>query len=86
MAIVFEDKVKVTLNRHRFMGDGIALNFSEFTIFSNTSGKYSLQTNYQEGIAGHLVGSDYESATDAYIAAQVHLGKLELKDGVYIPK
>lgn len=84
MAVVFEGEVKIMLNRHRFMGDGIVLTWPEFLIFLNTGDKYSAQI-IQSG-AGGLIGTDYPTVTDAYIAAQVHLGKLELKDGMYVPK
>jgi hypothetical protein len=80
VAVVFEGELKVMLNRHRHMGDGIVLHFPDgIIIFSNTADKYSLQ------MKTGLLGSDFESVTDAYIAAQVHLGKLQLKDGMYEP-
>jgi hypothetical protein len=79
MSVVFNGQVGVRLNRHDCLGDGIVLTFPHFTIFQNTSGKYSLQIRTQ------LIRTDYESVTDAFVAGQVHLGKLELKDGAYVP-
>jgi hypothetical protein len=65
----------------------MVLEFPEFLIFLNTGNKYSLQ--WRQGVAHTspdvLQGTDYETVTDAYIDAQVHLGNLELKDGLYVP-
>jgi len=83
MAIVFEGEVKVMLNRHQFMGDGITLYFPEFLIFQNTSEKYTLQYSPRE--RGPLK-TDYESVTDAYIAAQLHLGNFASENGTIKPK
>lgn len=81
MAVLFKGEVEVMLNRHSFMGDGITLRFPEFLVFNNTGGKYTLQFKNP----GAPLRADYESVADAYIAAQVHLGKLELKEGMYVP-
>lgn len=81
MAVLFKGDVKVMINRHGFMGDGIVLTFADCIIFSNTAGKYTLQFNEP----GAPLRTDYESVADAYIAAQVHFGKLELKGDMYVP-
>lgn len=83
MAVVFEGEVKIMINRHGYLGDGISLRFPEFIIFLNTSNKYTLQFT-KDGETSFLK-SDCESVADAYIHAQVRLGNLELKDGMYVP-
>lgn len=86
MAVVFKGEARVELNRHRYCGDGLTVTFSEgFILFQNSSGKYSFQTDFKNGIPGQLIGSKYESMTDAYLAAQVHFGKLELIGDEYVP-
>jgi len=83
---VFEGQVEVMLNRK--FGDGICLTWPEFLIF-NTSGGYAVQFLNGHNIAATptwpLLGTYHESVTAAYIAAQVHLGKLELVGDEYIP-
>lgn len=82
MAVVFEGEVKVMINRHRFMGDGIVLTWPEFLIFSNTGNKYTLQAKQGFNI---LTKTDFETVTDAYLAAQVQLGKLKIEGDEYVP-
>ena len=78
MSVVFDGQATVMINRHGYMGDGICITFPDCIVFSNTGGKYSAQLK-----PNGLIGTDYESVADAYIAAQVHLGKLILEEGFY---
>src|ERR1700675_1331467 len=81
VAVLFEGQAKGMINRHRFMGDGITVTFPEkFTIFVNTADKYTLQFNHDSDFKHIPVKTDYESFADAYIAAMVHIGKMELRD------
>lgn len=80
MAVLFEGEVRVMINRHSYIGDGIVLTFPDCIIFSNTGGKFTLQLK-----PSGVLGTNYESVADAYIAAQVHFGKLELKGDMYVP-
>lgn len=83
MAVVFKGEVELMLNRHGSLGDGISITFKdpEFYIFANTGGKYTLQI----GAPAEYLNTEFETITDAYIAAQVRFGKVELKDGMYVP-